>query len=443
MASPLLPHSTPPFVIIGAGLAGLSCAFHLRRPRLLLEASATVGGVARSVERGGFTFDITGHWLHLRDARMRELVHSLLGSTLQRISRRASIYSHGRLTPYPFQANTYGLPAPVAADCLLGYFAAREKAARGEHPEPTSFEDFIRQRMGDGIARHFMIPYNTKLWTVPPAQMDWRWCERFVPTPSAQEVVYGALLPTGSGQRLGYNATFSYPRAGGIGQLALALAARLDCELHLSTPVEAVDWAGRRVRLGDGRWVAYRRLLSTMPLDDLVAKLIDAPAAIREAGAALRATSVTYWDIGVRGAAPADSPHWVYFAEPEFPFYRVGIPSAVMPSLAPSGHRSLCAEVSHPRGEHAHASREEVLVGLRHAGLLGVEEEPVLLEKSTIDCAYVIMDHHFDMARRRLLDWLNSQSIESFGRYGAWTYDSMEGAMLQGREVAERLEACG
>src|SRR5688572_17559312 len=174
---PSLPDPSPPTVIIGAGLAGLSCARHLGRPALVLERELEVGGTARSFQRGSFTFDVTGHWLHLRDEKIARLVHELLGDELVTVERRAAIYSHGVHTPYPFQANTYGLPAQVIADCVLGYFEARERSAKGAFAPPATFEDFIRQRMGDGIARHFMLPYNTKLWTVPPAQMDYTWCE--------------------------------------------------------------------------------------------------------------------------------------------------------------------------------------------------------------------------------------------------------------------------
>jgi protoporphyrinogen oxidase len=428
-------------LIIGAGLAGLSCAKHLGRPSIILEREPEVGGTARSFRRGSFSFDVTGHWLHLRDPGVQRLVRELMGDELVTVARRAAIYSHGVRTPYPFQANTYGLPAEVISECVLGYFAARERAAKGASPEPRTFEDFIRQRMGDGIAKHFMLPYNEKLWTVPPSQMDFAWCERFVPTPTPEEVVRGAVEPGGAGHALGYNATFSYPRQGGIGQLSQRLADSLSAEVRRGAEVVSVDWQQRRVRVAGGEELTYGTLVSTMPLTDLVRALAAPPEAVHAAAAQLRATSVTYWDIGLPAPnGPADA-HWIYYPEASVPFYRAGSPSAAVPSLAPPGQRSLYVEVSHPRGAPASVDDGEVLAGLRRVGLVGPREEPVLWSKSTVDCAYVIMDRAYGAARALVLAWLEQQGILSVGRYGAWTYDSMEGAMVQGRAAAERLSA--
>ncbi len=424
-------------VVLGAGLAGLSCARHLGAPALILEKERLPGGVARSFKRQGFTFDCTGHWLHLKDAGVRKLVDELLPGQMVAVSRKAQIHSHGVRTAFPFQANTYGLPVQVIRDCLLGYFRAREDEAAGRVPAPHHFEDYIRQKLGDGIAQHFMIPYNTKLWTVPPSEMSFTWCERFVPVPKPEDVVLGALTPGGAAG-LGYNASFVYPRAGGIGRLPEALAAGLPGELRLGAEVTAVDWRRRRVTFAGGE-AAYHALVSTLPLVDLVARLTDAPPSIRDAAASLRAVSVTYWDIGLLGANRAEDAHWIYFPEPDVPFYRAGSTSAAVKSAAPAGCRSLYVEVSHPGGKPCGVGDTEVLAGLRRVGLLGEREEPLFVERSLIPCAYVIMDHTYGAARARILDWLQGERILSVGRYGAWTYDSMEGAIVQGREAATRV----
>lgn len=427
-------------LILGGGLAGLSCAYHLNQPSEIFERSDRVGGVARSFARNGFTFDCTGHWLHLRDDGIKALVESLIGRELIQVDRIAEIHSHGVRTPYPFQANTHGLPTDVTLACVLGFFEAREKAARGEFAPPATFEDFIRQRMGDGIAEHFMIPYNTKLWTVPPSEMHYEWTGRFVPLPSAEEVVRGAIVNAG-GRGLGYNSSFLYPRVGGIGRLPDTLGEKVDAPIHLGAEAIAIDWRDRTVRFADGAQRNYPNLVSTLPLVDLVRRLVDPPEAIAEAGSKLRATTVTYWNVGVaRPNEPGDA-HWIYFPEMDLPFYRAGSASAAVPSLAPEGHRSYYVETSHLRGEQNPVSEQDVLDGMRRVGLLLPDEEPVLFDRMTIDCAYVIMDEHYGAARDTLLAWLESQGILSVGRYGSWIYDSMEGAMAQGRDAAERIAA--
>lgn len=428
------PRVSAPTIIVGGGLAGLSCAHHLEGEYEIYERQTYIGGVARSVRRQGYTHDCTGHWLHLRDDGVRRLVESLFSEKLLSVERISEIHSHGIRTPYPFQANTYGLPTEVVAECVLGFFDAREKRARGEFPEPSSFEDFIRQRMGDGIAKHFMIPYNTKLWTVPPSEISCAWTGRFVPVPTAEEVVRGALTPRGA-RGLGYNSSFLYPREGGIGELPERLARQMD--VRKGAAVVEVDWREKTARLENGECRPYRGLVSTIPLPDLVAALLNPPEHIARAASVLRATTVTYWDVGVERANEEGDAHWIYFPEPDLPFYRAGSASAAVPSLAPPGHRSYYVETSHPRGTPCPSGDQAIIDGLRTVGLLKPDEEPVLFERMTIDCAYVIMDDEYGDARETILAWLEAQQILSVGRYGSWIYDSMEGAMIQGRNAAE------
>ena len=108
--------SREPVVIVGAGLAGLSTAYHLeeRRPAVLLEREGRVGGLTRSFHVNGFIFDVTGHLLHLKRDSVRALIDRLLPGGMESIERRSFIHSHGVYTDYPFQANLYGLPPEVS-----------------------------------------------------------------------------------------------------------------------------------------------------------------------------------------------------------------------------------------------------------------------------------------------------------------------------------------
>ena len=101
-------------LIIGAGLAGLSTASHLKgHDFLVLEAEDYVGGKARSEVIDGFTFDVTGHWLHLRDPDIRDMILNLMGSDHFLRIRRKLFGSHGVYTRYPFQATPTITPKVV------------------------------------------------------------------------------------------------------------------------------------------------------------------------------------------------------------------------------------------------------------------------------------------------------------------------------------------
>ena len=150
-------------VIVGAGLAGLSTAYHLGAvPYRMFERELEAGGLCRSYQVNGFTFDMTGHLLHFRQEKIKELVEQLLAGRLARHVRRSFIYSHRTYTEYPFQVNTYGLPPEVVRDCLLGFIATLTEPTGASHA-PPSFKAWILDNLGEGFARHFMVPFNEKL----------------------------------------------------------------------------------------------------------------------------------------------------------------------------------------------------------------------------------------------------------------------------------------
>jgi protoporphyrinogen oxidase len=229
-------------LILGGGLAGLSAAHHLGergvRSRLVVEAKDRVGGTAGSVTAGKFTFDYTGHLLHLHDPYGKSLILDLLKDNVAAHERKAWIYSQGVFTRYPFQANTKGLPAETVADCVAGFLeTVHRPRTLAQNPD---FLSWCRATFGDGITRRFMRPYNQKLWRLPLTQLTTEWQGRFVPKPTASEVMYGAL--TDSNALFGYNATFRYPVRGGIQSLPDALADRLEPGVvRVESPVWAVD----------------------------------------------------------------------------------------------------------------------------------------------------------------------------------------------------------
>jgi protoporphyrinogen oxidase len=199
-------------VILGGGLTGISAAVHLRAPWVLFEKEARLGGHARTDERDGYKFDKTGHWLHLRDPAVKQMVGELLPGEMVPVARRARIFSHGVLTRYPYQANLHGLPPEVIKECLLGVIEAKTHPSGAA--EPANFEEYCLRHFGAGISKHFMIPYNEKIWGVHPREITAAWCSRFVPLPNLEQVVAGAV---GAGPpEMGYNISFLYPKSGGI-----------------------------------------------------------------------------------------------------------------------------------------------------------------------------------------------------------------------------------
>lgn len=425
-------------LILGAGLCGLSAALRLGGGYRLVERGDRPGGLTRGRLRDGFRFDQTGHWLHLRHPEVRALAEEALPGGWVEIRRRAAVFSEGVFTRYPYQVHTHGLPPRVVAENVLGFLEAHwgERGRALREREPANFAEHVLRHLGEGIARHFMFPYNRKVWTVEPEELSTEWMGRFVPRPSAEQVVRGALgLPT---EDLGYNATFLYPREGGIESLAAALARRLPRPAECGLEPASIDAGRRTAVLGNGEVVRYRAALSTIPLPALVGLVADAPAEVREAAGRLRAAAVTYVNVAARGEGPAPW-HWVYLPEPSLRPYRVGSPSAAVASLAPPGCRSFQVEMAAPGPVPAGEAEPAALEALRALGFLSSPAEVLFAETHAIPHAYAIHDRDYGQARRLARGWLESRGILTAGRAGAWEYSSMEDALLAGRDAADRL----
>jgi protoporphyrinogen oxidase len=427
-------------VIAGGGLAGLSCARELGSDFTLLEAEDRLGGLARTEVVQGFSFDFTGHWLHARDEGIRALVEQRwLRGNLLTVERRALIHSEGVWTEFPYQHNLHGLPARTVAECLIGFVQATlGEGGRELRERPLrNAAEFVRRHLGEGFARHFMDPYNRKLFTVPCEELSPEWGGRFIPRPTLEEVVRGAvgIAPGGAG----YNATFWYPREGGIEALPRGIAADLTGgDVRTGARIAALDLDARRVRLASGEEIPYGELVFTLPLSSL-SRLLAGPPDVLDAARKLRSVSVTVVEIGADDVGGKRF-HWAYFPEERFRFYRVGSPSEVNPRLAPEGTRSFAVEFSHRGPVDPAPLAEHAIDSLQALGLLDRTRLRVLRTR-TIPVAYVLFDHDHAAARAQLLAHFREHGVHAAGRYGNWEYSSMEDAILSGRDAARALRA--
>lgn len=428
-------------LILGGGLAGLSAAYHLGlrgvRSRLVVEAKSKVGGTAGSVTTGAFTFDYTGHLLHLHDPYGKALILDLLQGNLATHERKAWIYSQRAYTRYPFQANTKGLPPETVAECVAGFLETVHRP--GPLAKNPDFLSWSRATFGEGITRRFMRPYNEKLWRLPLSKLTTEWQGRFVPKPSPSEVVYGAL--TEKNALFGYNASFRYPVRGGIQSLPDSLAGRLEPGIvKTECPVIAVDLREKVAQVRGVGQVRYERLVNTLPLNvflDLAAPL---PAAVKVARKNLRWNTVWNLNVGIDRSAPTDK-HWIYYPEKKFPFYRVGYSSNFSPYLAPEGHAALYLETARPGGARVDRDKLEaaMIKGLREAGLLRRSDEISAKVWMPVPVGYVVYDRARTPAVETIFRHFGTLGVESIGRYGGWKYSFMEETILDGKRCADRL----
>jgi protoporphyrinogen oxidase len=431
-------------IILGAGPTGLGAAYRLRELGhnnfTLYEREERVGGLAASVyDETGFTWDFGVHVLFSRSAYFNCVMDTVLSGEWIEQRRDAQIWMHGQFVPYPLQYNIHRMPNELRSECLLGLARAATRLA----DPPTNFLAWIVNSFGDGIARHFMVPYNEKAWAAPLDSLDVNWIAERVPRPDLKRVLAN-FLNSRDDDGWGPNARFRYPRVGGIGAVWRRVAEQVGLQrIALRRPVTRIDPAKRYVYFADGSDERYDALISTIPLDRLV--MIAAIDSLQPATTALKSSAVHIIGIGIEGGTPARlvDRRWIYFPDPSLPFYRASVLSNFSPANAPVGHWSLLAEVSESHSRLVDRTRlvDDVVAGMRREGIIPPSSRVVSHWQHVVAPGYPTPTRDRDRALSLLLPAFEGMGIFSRGRFGAWKYEisNQDHSFLQGVELAERL----
>lgn len=419
-------------IILGAGLSGLSAAYHLGVGYRVLEKEREVGGLCRSVNFDGYVFDYAPHILFTRDTYTRGLLFRLLGDNLLTHERRAYIYMMGTYVKYPFEANLSPLPRSVIEECIQGVID------RGQG-EPQNFMEWIRLTFGEGIARHYMVPYNRKVWEHPLTEMNTDWVAGRVPSPSVEEMRRGA--EGRQDKDFGPNAVFWYPRRGGIGALANGLAGGLN--VSLGSTVTGLRPRRDGVNLvyvkdGEEKTVKADRVLSSLPLPEAVKMIGDAPEEVRRAAERLVHNSLVCVMVGVKRPRITDK-HWLYFPEEDLTFNRVSFPMNFSSETTPMGRSSILVEVTYRGSVDIEETRERVLDDLVKTGLIDEGDEVETCNAVSFKYAYVIYDLDHRKNVNIIHRYLEDNRITSIGRFGEWEYHNMDKAIQSGKRAAEAI----
>jgi UDP-galactopyranose mutase len=434
----------PKIVIIGAGPTGLGAGYRLQElgheDWVLLEANDYVGGLATSfTDEAGFTYDIGGHVMFSHYDYYDNLVDKLMGGEYTELEREAWVWMEDRFIPYPFQNNIRDLEPETVFACVNGLI----KAQRENRPF-SNFKEWVDSVFGAGIAEHFMIPYNFKVWATPAELMNHVWIGERVSVVDVETILRNVLLREDQ-VSWGPNNTFKYPLRGGTGHLYEGLRQYVAPNLELETSVTGIDPVAKVVRTADGRSYPYDALLSTMPLNKLLGSIDGVPEHLHQAAGDLLWSGSHIVGVGIDRPANS-SKNWIYFPEPDVPFYRVTYLSNYSPYMTARPDQTLLlTETSQSafKPEDPDTIVDQVVDGLIATGLMVEEDRSRIVTTWLCSPAmsYPVPSVGRDAALGTIQPWLREQGIWSRGRFGAWLYEigNMDHSTMQGVEFVDHV----
>lgn len=409
-------------IIIGAGISGLSyAAFCGHNDYRIFEKSDRIGGYCKTTERNGFVWDYSGHFFHFKDKDIEQFVaQGIPAEDLLTICKHTQIRYKDRLVDYPFQMNIHQLPQEEFIECLYDLFENPTK-------DFANFKEMLYAKFGKSIADKFLIPYNSKLYACDLNTLDKDAMGRFFPYAEKEQIIRNFKASNNDT----YNATFVYPKHGAI-QYVDSLASHVKSEeIRLNEAIVSIQPNERTVTLLSGEKVHYDRLISTTPFSKLM-ELIGGPQTT-----VLSWNQVLVFNIGFDKQGIDTKNHWIYFPEDRYCFYRVGFYSNILGA----DKCSLYVELGFDKNATIRPDEvfPQVLHDLQEARIISKDMKVVDHEAIIMNPAYVHVSAEATKYVAEKKMQLAEQDIYSIGRYGSWTYCSIEDNIKEARALAQKL----
>jgi protoporphyrinogen oxidase len=417
-------------IIIGAGISGLAFGYFTKQPFIIFEKESNVGGLCKSIKDNGFTFDYSGHFIHIKDNKIKLLIEKLIGKKLLKVQRNSVILFKDKILPFPFQANLYYLDEKYKQECIKGIQNRKDVEIYDDMP----FIDWAKAMFGDGITKYFMQPYNQKLWNYNLKKLTASWTAPFVPKPKQESIIESAYKKNDT--KYGYNSYFYYPQNNGCQEMIDGFYKKLKTNIVTDCKVKEIDLENKRILAGN-KYYFYTNIISSMPLKELLLSIKNLPKNISVLIKNLDCTSTRCINLGIK--YKKDLPqkikdvHWIYIPEKKYPFYRVGVYSNVSNKLAPKNCYSLYVEMADTK------DCDNIIPLLKDIGIINIDDEILSLNVVDMKYAYVI----FNKERKKTLDtifkFLKENNIYCTGRYGSWEYSFIEKNIIDAKNLALNL----
>jgi protoporphyrinogen oxidase len=421
--------------VLGGGLTGLTLArlLHERGEKVIvLEAEPVIGGLCRSKNADGFTFDLGGsHIIFSRDNEVLAFMRKMIEGNEQRNNRNTKIFYKGKFVKYPFENGLYELPPEDRFSCINGFVQNLIAVEKGEVKKPENFREWIYYTFGTGIAECYMVPYNEKIWKYPTEQMSLHWVDGRIPRPPVEDIIKSAIGIDTEGYT--HQAVFSYPLDGGIEALIQAIAEPVKNDIRTGFRITSIRRSGNTWVIGNGsETLQADRIICTIPVQHLLPCLEGVPEAVTSACRSLVYNSLACITIGIKGALPPVS--WMYIPDKKLGMTnRISFPSNFSRNAAPEGCSSILAEITYQPGDEVASLPdatliEEVTRMLEEMGIC-TRDRIIFSAVNRQPFAYVVYDLAYQKNIAAVRDYCTRIGIPLVGRFAQFEYLNMDGVI--------------
>lgn len=414
------------YLIVGAGISGLTFANYVKDDYLIIEKSDRIGGYCKTTRRNGYVWDYAGHFFHFNNEEFKKMFEdNYKADELVNRNKCTKIYYKGKLINYPFQTNIHQLEKQEFIDCLYDLFNKEEKE------NYDNFLDMLYGKFGRSITEKFLKPYNEKLYAVDLKSLDTNAMGRFFPYANKEEIINNMKSEYNS-----YNSTFLYPKRGAESFLEI-IYNKIDKEKVLfNTEVIKIDTDKKIVTLSNKEEYEYEYLISSVPLNVFL-PLVD-NAKYNKLKNELSYNQVLVFNLGFDKKSTYDKEHWLYIPDKNINFYRVGFYNNILGT----DKLSMYIEIGFNKDEKIDVPKEleKTLLGLKEMKIIDDSYNLVDYETIIMNPAYVHITEKTDKKITTLKKDLETKGVYTIGRYGGWTYCSMEDCMIEAKNLSEKIE---
>jgi protoporphyrinogen oxidase len=444
--------------VLGAGLAGLSCAWRLASSGtrvVVLEQEPVIGGCARSFEWKDMVHDCGPHRWHSKNPELIAHLEQLMAGNLTTLERLSRIFLYKRYFNYPLETGNVvrNLPPWVLVRAFIDYFAIRIRNRIRPIPD-DNFENWTRKRFGNTVYKIFFGAYTEKAWGMSASQISADWASQRISMPNLMDAARRTLLHRYEGEPTPEEVkSFWYPKRGGIGEIASRYRAeieRLGGEVLTEVDIRAVHRDGSRVTAityahNDAeRTDDVERIVSTIPCTALIRAFDPAPAeAVLTANDRLTYKAIKFVFLEIaRERITKD--HWMYIPDKELRTHRLSEVKNFNPHNAPPGRTVLCCEITCFKDDEVWnmdraEATEVVIADLEQLGLVG-HDEVLDSHVHNLEHAYPIYGLEYRPDVERVLGFIDGfANLISTGRQGRFKYNNMDHSMEMGLAAAAQL----